>query len=411
MKQSGGGDRAGVRRQERVGHGEARQQRHGSRAGSTCRSAWRRRTRSARGRRCRRRRRPGCRRSGRSGPSRAGRASRRRGSAGGRRGTSAPPETSRIAPSIVPRPMMIATWPRMPPMPDSMTETASDFWTVPKSSVTERPARRPTAMETREQRHEGLEPDLDDQEEQQQRYRGRRRSAGRRCRRSGGAGRRCGVASRGRRRRAASGHGGRPLLRKCMGSFGAGGIAARRPVGDGRRAVATVTAVAGGRLGDGRRQPRTASASISMSRPGGQADVDRRAGGGGGLEALLLEVRVVDLVHLGEVVDVREVDADHHHVVPARAALLEDRLDVGEGLEGLLAQGRARRGWGPCPPRRAGSRPDRRPGGCCPSCTPWENFAGGVVWVAGVRAVFSVMRRFLQGVVCGGPELLRSTPG
>ncbi len=33
-------------------------------------------------------------------------------------------------------------------MPDSMVETASDFWTVPKSSVTERPASRPTAMET-----------------------------------------------------------------------------------------------------------------------------------------------------------------------------------------------------------------------------------------------------------------------
>ncbi|MGX1118370.1 hypothetical protein RKD37_003733 [Streptomyces ambofaciens] len=33
-------------------------------------------------------------------------------------------------------------------MPDSMVETASDFWTVPKSSVTDRPASRPTAMET-----------------------------------------------------------------------------------------------------------------------------------------------------------------------------------------------------------------------------------------------------------------------
>ena len=72
-------------------------------------------------------------------------------------------------------------------------------------------------------------------------------------------------------------------------------------------------------------QPRTARASISMSRPGGQADVDRRTGGGGLREALLLEVGVVDLVHLGEVVDVGEVDADHHHVVPARAALLQDR--------------------------------------------------------------------------------------
>ncbi len=61
---------------------------------------------------------------------------------------SAPPDTSRIAPSIVPRPMMIATWPRMPPMPDSIIETEVDRWTVPKSSVTERPAERPTAMDT-----------------------------------------------------------------------------------------------------------------------------------------------------------------------------------------------------------------------------------------------------------------------
>ena len=65
-----------------------------------------------------------------------------------------------------------------------------------------------------------------------------------------------------------------------------------------------------------------------MSRPGGQADVDRRAGGRGLREALLLEVRVVDLVHLGEVVDVGEVDADHHHVVPARAALLRIALTL-----------------------------------------------------------------------------------
>ncbi|CAM5309173.1 hypothetical protein SCYAM73S_03874 [Streptomyces cyaneofuscatus] len=36
-------------------------------------------------------------------------------------------------------------------MPDSMTETAADFCTVPKSSVTESPAPRPTAMETGEQ--------------------------------------------------------------------------------------------------------------------------------------------------------------------------------------------------------------------------------------------------------------------
>ncbi len=62
--------------------------------------------------------------------------------------TSAPPETSRIAPSMVPRPMMMATCPRMPPIPVSIIETASDFWTVPKSSVTESPAARPTAMET-----------------------------------------------------------------------------------------------------------------------------------------------------------------------------------------------------------------------------------------------------------------------
>ncbi|CAM5461204.1 hypothetical protein STENM36S_01880 [Streptomyces tendae] len=62
--------------------------------------------------------------------------------------TCAPPLTSRIAPSMVPRPMMMATWPRMPPIPDSIVETASDFCTVPKSSVTERPASRPTAMET-----------------------------------------------------------------------------------------------------------------------------------------------------------------------------------------------------------------------------------------------------------------------
>ncbi len=33
-------------------------------------------------------------------------------------------------------------------MPDSMVETASERWTVPKSSVTDRPASRPTAMET-----------------------------------------------------------------------------------------------------------------------------------------------------------------------------------------------------------------------------------------------------------------------
>ncbi len=62
--------------------------------------------------------------------------------------TSAPPETSRTAPSMVPRPMMMATWPSVPPMPDSMSETASERCTVPKSSVTDSPAARPTAMET-----------------------------------------------------------------------------------------------------------------------------------------------------------------------------------------------------------------------------------------------------------------------
>ncbi|WP_420918514.1 RidA family protein, partial [Streptomyces caniscabiei] len=41
------------------------------------------------------------------------------------------------------------------------------------------------------------------------------------------------------------------------------------------------------------------------------------------------------MVHVGE------VDADHHHVVPGRAALFQDRPDVGEGLEGLCAQVRA----------------------------------------------------------------------
>lgn len=52
-------------------------------------------------------------------------------------------------------------------MPDSMTETAADFCTVPKSSVTERLAAQADGYGDGEQRDERLEPDLDDQEEEE----------------------------------------------------------------------------------------------------------------------------------------------------------------------------------------------------------------------------------------------------
>lgn len=181
--------------------------------------------------------------------------------------TSAPPETSRIAPSIVPRPMMIATWPRMPPMPDSMTETAADFCTVPKSSVTERPAPRPTAMETASRATNGCSLTL--------MIRKRRSAIPRTAtvsrpavppmrRRSppvwGGVSTGGGLA--------ASSMGNSVVVHGFWVRRALRGSAARRPGGVGRRdrhggALVRV------RQGD-QAQPRTARASISMSRPLGR---------------------------------------------------------------------------------------------------------------------------------------------
>src|SRR5690606_36697109 len=111
--------------------------------------------------------------------------------------------------------------------------------------------------------------------------------------------------------------------------FRAGGIATRRPGGCGRPCRPATEGSYGGSAEDGERVNLDEEA-------GGQADVDGRAGGRGLGEALLLEVGVVQVVHLGEWVDVGEVDADHHHVIPGRDALLQAGLDGGESLEGLF---------------------------------------------------------------------------
>ncbi len=75
VQQPGRGDGAGVRRQERVRHGQAGEHRHRVAAPATCRRAWPPRRPAGRARRCRCRRTPGCRARGRSGPSPAARPS------------------------------------------------------------------------------------------------------------------------------------------------------------------------------------------------------------------------------------------------------------------------------------------------------------------------------------------------
>lgn len=61
--------------------------------------------------------------------------------------TSAPPEASRIEPSSVPRPMIAATWPRMPPKPFSTNESEA-FCAEPTSVSTGRPAASATSRPT-----------------------------------------------------------------------------------------------------------------------------------------------------------------------------------------------------------------------------------------------------------------------
>ena len=127
-------DRSGMRRQERVGHRQAGQHRQG---------VQHQRLAAAHGRDVHQRRehedadveedrdaeiRP-------SRPIAIGRAASRRTGHEPLVSTSAPPDRSRIAPSTVPRPMITAMCPRMPPKPVSSRESLA-LGAVPTSSLT-----------------------------------------------------------------------------------------------------------------------------------------------------------------------------------------------------------------------------------------------------------------------------------
>ena len=70
-----------------------------------------------------------------------------------------------MAPSTVPRPMISAMCPRIPPKPTSKRDSLA-FNAVPTNSVTLRPAASAEAEADEDKGDERFELDLDDQEEQ-----------------------------------------------------------------------------------------------------------------------------------------------------------------------------------------------------------------------------------------------------
>src|SRR5690606_36074478 len=191
----------------------------------------------------------------------------------------------------------------MPPMPLSMVDTASERWTVPKSSVTESPAARPTAMETPSRATKGCSRTLMIRKRSSAMPRAATvsRPAVPSTSRSsppvwGGVPSAAEAAS-GRRNGWDMGG----VLWVRAWGFRAGGIATRRPGGCGTPCRPAAEGSYGGSAEDGERVELDEEA-------GGQAHVDGGAGRRGLGEALLLEVGVVQVVHLGEVVDVGEVD-------------------------------------------------------------------------------------------------------